>query len=326
MDNSDIRSQTRQPGFQLAVELLRRLGVKAEILSGILPQNRSDVQGLMTGSPDFNWANSGSSIRPGAICENFTSYGAIFDPNVGQTPLTVFLQNGAAGTSGTVAEPYAWQNKFPHAMIQVHYARGCSLAEAFYQSIYSPFQLLVVGDPLCQPWANIPQVEVSGVTAGDTLSGSVTLHASAKLPRSGAGTVDRFELFLDGVRLVTANADDPLVLDTTKSSDGYHELRIVGIENSSIESQGRVVLPVQFNNFGKTIEFSASPEKRVRAGGSIKALCQSAGRSRRGVLSLRPGEPRCKVQRLGRRSNHRHRTPRRRPRHLTGRGLRRQWF
>ncbi len=276
MDNSDIRTQVRRPGFQLAVELLRRLGVKAEIATGVLPQNRPDVQGLMTGVPDFNWASSGSSIRPGAICENFTSYGAIFDPNAGQTPLSVFLQNGAAGTSGTVAEPFAWQNKFPYPLVQVHYVRGCSLAEAFYQAVYAPFQLLIVGDPLCQPWANIPQVEVTGVAAGDTLSGKVTLLPTAKLPRSG-GTVDRFELYLDGVRLATTNTQEPFQLDTTKSSDGYHELRIVGIENSPIESRGRIILPVQFNNYGKTIQFSTSPEQRVRAGGSIKLSAKAEG-------------------------------------------------
>ncbi|HTQ40500.1 MAG TPA: hypothetical protein VMJ32_15855 [Pirellulales bacterium] len=275
MDNADIRSQTRKPAFQFAVDLLRRLGVKAEIMSGALPQNRPDVQGLMTGVSDFNWPASGSAIRPGAICENFTSFGGIFDANAGQTPLSVFLKYGAAASSGTVAEPFAFQNKFPYAMIQVHYARGCSLAEAFYQSVYAPYQLIIVGDPLCRPWANIPQVQVAGLAAGDVLSGVVTIRPTAKLPQPGA--VDRFELFLDGVRIDTTNADDPLKLDTTKSSDGYHELRIVGIENSAIESQGRLILPVQFNNYGKTITFETSPQQRVRAGGTIKLFAKAPG-------------------------------------------------
>jgi hypothetical protein len=275
MDNPDIRSQTRKPGFQMAEELLRRLGVKADILSGVLPQNRPDVQGLLTGSADFNWPASGSTIRAGAICENFTSFGAIFDPNATQTPLSVFLQNGAAGSSGTVAEPFAFQNKFPHAMIQVHYARGCTLAEAFYQSVYAPYQLLIVGDPLCRPWANIPQVEVTGVAAGDTLSDAVTFRPTAKLPRGG--TVDRFQLFVDGVRVATTNADDPLELNTKEYPDGNHELRIVGIEQSAIESQGRLILPVMFNNYGKTIQFNVSPEQRVRAGGTIKLSANAPG-------------------------------------------------
>jgi hypothetical protein len=277
MDNPDIRSQTRKPGFQLAVELLRRLGVKAEIMPGVLPQNRPDVQGLMTGAPEFNWSASGSTIRPGAICENFTSFGAVFDPNAGQTPLSVFLQNGAAGSSGTIVEPFAWQNKFPHPMLQVHYARGCSLAEAFYQSVYAPYQLLIVGDPLCQPWAKIPQVTVDGAAAGDTLSGSVTLRPSAKSPPDSNSQVDRFELYVDGQKTTTTNAEDPFELNTKIYPDGWHELRIVGIENSPIETQGRVIIPVQFNNYGKTIQFSVSPEKRVRAGGSVKLFAHAPG-------------------------------------------------
>ena len=61
-------------------------------------------------------------------------------------------------------EPYSIQAKFPHPGIHVHYCRGASLAEAFYQSVNAPYQLLVVGDPLCQPWATIPQV---AATRGD---------------------------------------------------------------------------------------------------------------------------------------------------------------
>ena len=80
----------------------------------------------------------------------------------GQTPLSEFLRYGAAGSSGTVTEPFAIAEKFPSPMIQVHYARGCTLAEAFYQSVHGPYQLLIVGDPLCRPWADIPQVSVAG--------------------------------------------------------------------------------------------------------------------------------------------------------------------
>ena len=82
-----------------------------------------------------------------------------------QTPLSEFLRYGAAGASGTVTEPYAIAEKFPHPMLQVHYARGCTLAEAFYQSVCGPYQLLIVGDPLCRPWANIPKVTVAGLPA-----------------------------------------------------------------------------------------------------------------------------------------------------------------
>ena len=77
----------------------------------------------------------------------------------GQTPLSEFLRYGAAGASGTVIEPYAIPEKFPSPQIHVHYARGCTLAEAYYQSVHGPAQFLIVGDPLCRPWATIPVVE-----------------------------------------------------------------------------------------------------------------------------------------------------------------------
>ena len=68
-------------------------------------------------------------------------------------PLTDLIRHGAAGASGTVAEPYAIAAKFPSPFIHVHYVRGASMVEAFYQSVSGPYQLLIVGDPLCRPWS-----------------------------------------------------------------------------------------------------------------------------------------------------------------------------
>jgi hypothetical protein len=255
--------------------------VDALIQQGGIPQNKADVQGLLCGISDFNWRESGSKILPGAICETLTSWAGNFDRGTGQTPLTEFLRYGAAAASGTVTEPYAIQNKFPYATIQLHYARGCSLAEAFYQSVYAPYQLLIVGDPLCRPWANIPEVTVNDAAtgdelkAGDVLKGTVALRPAAKLPRPGK--VDRFELFVDGLRTDVTNSDDPLQLDTRQYADGDHELRVVGIENSAIESQGRANIPVRFSNYGRTIKFTASPQRVVPAGSKITLSAEAAG-------------------------------------------------
>lgn len=275
MDTGDVhRSGPRRAGFDLAVALLKQLGVAAAIARGDIPQNRPDVQGLLTGVPDFNWGASGSVIRPGAICENLTSFGGDFDPHQLQTPLSVFLRFGAAGASGAVAEPFSIQNKFPYPLIQVHYARGCTLAEAFYQSVYAPYQLLIVGDPLCRPWANIPKVTVQGVESGGTLTGKATLRPSAQLAERG--TVDRFYLFVDGLLATVCSPDESLQFDTTRYSDGYHELRVVGVESSSIESQGRQIIPVHFNNYGKKMQFDASPHA-VRPGRALKLTASAPG-------------------------------------------------
>jgi hypothetical protein len=280
MTNSDVRAMTRNAVFPATVKALERLGVKAEIVSGILPSGRKDVAGLMTGTPEFNWRSSGSTIVPGAICENLTSFGGIFTASAEQTPLSEFLRQGAAGSSGTVIEPYSIPAKFPHASIQVHYARGASLAEAFYQSVHAPYQLLVVGDPLCQPWASIPEVEIvdaasATVLQPDTvLSGTVAIEPRATVP--AGGTVDRYELFIDGVRVMQCGAGEQLTFDTTRLADGHHELRVVAIESSSIETQGRCVVPVTFRNGDRTLTLDVEP-RRVRRSESVRITLAGRG-------------------------------------------------
>ena len=270
MTNGDVRTKTRSTVFPATVRTLESLGVKAEIVTGVLPSGKADVAGLMAGSPDFDWRASGSTIVPGAICENLTSFGAIFTPSAEQTPLSEFLRYGAAGSSGTIIEPFSIQAKFPHASIQVHYARGASLAEAFYQSVRSPYQLLVVGDPLCQPWASIPTVEL--VTAADskviapgaTLAGTVVLEPRATVP--GEGTIDRYELFVDGVRTADCGPGGRFPLDTAALSDGHHDVRVVAITSSPVETQGRCIVPVSFANHGRKLDLAVEPLRTSRSG------------------------------------------------------------
>lgn len=280
MSNSDIRTTTRSAAFPAVVKALEEAGVKATIEKGSLPRERTDVAGLMAGIASFDWPRSGSRILPGAICENLTSYGGIFTPSAGQTPLSAFIRAGAAGSSGTVVEPFAVQAKFPHAMIQVHYARGASLAEAFAQAVTSPYQLLVVGDPLCQPWARIPSVEV--VLAPDAapiephavVSGTLLLEPRATVPNDGMA--DRFELFVDGLRIATCGLGERLSLDTTALTDGHHELRVVAIDASPLETQGRWVQPVSFANHGHALSIEAEPH-RVDLKGSVRLTVKGAG-------------------------------------------------
>ncbi len=276
MRNGDVRSTTRQPGFQAAVAELNALGVDAEVLQGKIPLGRKAVLGLMAGTRSFDWPGSGSTILPGAICEHLTSFGGVLNRSSSQMPLTEFLRRGAAGASGTVIEPYSIQAKFPLPAIQVHYARGCSLAEAFYQSVSGPYQLLIVGDPLCRPWARIPTVHVQGVRPGQTVRGSLVLTPTATIAEPHA--IDRFELFVDGVRVSHCRAGNRLALATTRLADGYHELRIVAIESSPIGSQGRRIVPIVVNNRGQKLWFHVTPAGSVASTSTIavEASCADA--------------------------------------------------
>ncbi len=246
------------------------------VLNGPLPTNRRDVAGAMIGVATFDWRQTHSTILPGAICESLTSYAGVMSESGGQTPLTEFLRYGAAGSSGTVVEPLNPPEKFPTPQIHVHYARGCSLAEAYYQSIAGPAQMLVVGDPLCQPWARIPKVGAGGLQAGAKLSSTVTIEPTATFPDQSRA--HRFELFVDGHRAATALAGEKLAWDSRSEGDGYHELAVVAIEDTPIETQGRTIVPVTVDNVGRTVELTGA-SKTARWDEPLVVQVRSAGAS-----------------------------------------------
>ncbi|MCD4726753.1 MAG: hypothetical protein K8R46_03770, partial [Pirellulales bacterium] len=276
--NNDIRSKVRAPFFPTAVEQLAKLGVAAAIVEGNVPKNKRDAQGVMMGVAGFKWEASKSTILPGAICDHLTSTGGVMSSGASQTPLTEFLRHGAAGASGAVTEPYAILAKFPHPMMHVHYARGCTLAEAFYQSVFGPYQLLIVGDPLCRPWATIPEVKVRGVQPRATVRDRVTLIPHASI--AGSGKVNHFELFVDGRRRGRCEPGGELVVETNEMTDGYHELRIVAVAAGPIHTQGCLLLPITCANHGRRIEVSHTPRQTVRVGRSLTIRARSPGAKR----------------------------------------------
>lgn len=300
VQNGDVRSRTRDTAFPEVVEALHALGVKAEIIHGTMPQQKPDCQGVMLGTADFDWAKSGSTILPGAICDNLTSLGGVMTRSAGQTPLTEFLRYGAAAASGTVIEPFAIAEKFPLPTVHLHYARGCSLAESFYQSVYGPYQLLVVGDPLCRPWANIPRVSLAGWPGSEEVTGVLRLQASADFPRPGlpsplgGGTADHFEWFADGNFLGKSAPGETFSIDTTAWDDGYHELRVVAVEKGLIATTGRLVQPVWSANHGgrittelasDTLRLGETATVNVESPGAFAVIIRCQGR----ILARRAG-------------------------------------
>jgi hypothetical protein len=66
-------------------------------------------------------------------------------------------------------------------------------------------------------------------------------------------------------------------LDTTKLTDGYHELRVVGSRSDSIETQGRRVVPIVVDNQGATLKFKVSPAARVPISTKLKLSVHQSG-------------------------------------------------
>jgi len=244
----DVRSKTRLPNFADAVRALQKLGYKSEIVTTKVPNGKDDILGATVGVSTFNWKKSQSRILPGAICENLTSFGGKMDTKAKQTPLTEFIKNGAAGSSGTVVEPYAVQFKFPHPMIHVHYAKGATLAEAFYQSVQGPFQLLIVGDPLCQPFAKPPRFTLSGIRADQTVDGKVEITLEPKVEDS----ISHFEIFFDGQFRANLDVGRKLAFETKQITNGHHEFSIVAVANTPLETRSRKSISFWVATSGET--------------------------------------------------------------------------
>jgi uncharacterized protein (TIGR03790 family) len=159
------------------------------------PAGQTNLLGYQTGLAGFTV--SPATFVPGAIADSMTSFGGIiFGPN-GQTSLLAFINAGAAGSYGTVTEPYIDNQKFPDPQVYFYQARGFTLAECYYQSLADPYQGLILGEPLAAPFASTGSGQWLGVSSNAVLSSitSLSLHFTAANQEHPLRQVD---LFVDG--------------------------------------------------------------------------------------------------------------------------------
>ena len=275
VQNGTPRSTPRHDDFPQAIADLKLMGVHAELAGGRFVQNKQQIMGVTTGAPRLNIAGSGCRFLPGALADNLTSAGGNLvvrkTKAPPQTPVSEFLRFGCAGACGTVIEPLNFPEKFPSAWLHVHYARGCSLAEAFYLSIAGPYQQLIVGDPLCQPWAKKSEVVLEEIEAGQRLSGKVEITPTVK-----NGTASLYELYLNGQRKQECKPGNTFSLDTTKLADGYHELRVVATDQTPLETRSRWLGQVLVKNGLDALQLSVDPASLRNPGNNLKVTVSSS--------------------------------------------------
>jgi uncharacterized protein (TIGR03790 family) len=91
----------------------------------------------------------------GAIADHLTSAGGVLFGG-GQMSILRWLDAGATASYGTVVEPCAFPQKFPHPAVVIdRYTRGETLIEAYWKSVAWPGQGVFVGEPLAAPFAGL---------------------------------------------------------------------------------------------------------------------------------------------------------------------------
>jgi len=226
--SSDVRAQTRKPLVPAATLLLRDLGHKVLIDQETLPEGREALMGAMLGTPNYDWAGKRNKILPGGIVENLTSTSGVLHEANSQTAMTELIRAGAAGTSGTVYEPFALQFKFPTPLLHVYYASGCTLAEAYHLAVESPYQLLIIGDPLCRPYGD-DQNEAFSLTSVDD-EASTTIECRFWRGQQGMSRIRQLDLFLDGklVRSLPPTVQR-IRIGHEDLAPGHHEARVFAV-------------------------------------------------------------------------------------------------
>lgn len=91
---------------------------------------------------------------PGALADHLTSFGGRLDGGYGQMSILEWIASGATASYGTVSEPCAHPQKFPHPQVLLlTYLQGATAIEAYWKSVAWPQQGVFIGEPLAAPFA-----------------------------------------------------------------------------------------------------------------------------------------------------------------------------
>jgi uncharacterized protein (TIGR03790 family) len=124
-------------------------------------RDAEDVLYYFTGLIEVEYLDT-LQFPPGAVADHLTSTAGALT-NTQQMSILRWLEAGATGSYGTVAEPCSSTDKFPNVdMFMQRYFSGATLIDAYWQSVKKPGEGIFVGDPLAQPWATKAQLNGPG--------------------------------------------------------------------------------------------------------------------------------------------------------------------
>jgi uncharacterized protein (TIGR03790 family) len=152
VSTSDAARSVRTPLFPPAGSL-PRVGVEVHVEH---TQAIADVRRLLLYETGLARVDKLDTLRwmPGALADHLTSFGGVLDGSGGQMSALAWIASGATASYGTVSEPCAHPQKFPHPqLLLLNYLQGASAIEAYWKSVAWPQQGIFIGEPLAAPFA-----------------------------------------------------------------------------------------------------------------------------------------------------------------------------
>lgn len=193
--------------YAKVTDLLAVRSLDADVVNAPPPLNKGNgLMGYFSGgifSGLTKEAITSCAFRPGAIADlaqNSSAAANNFDESIPAIllPVSWFVRAGVSGVHGVVGE--AGLNTMPlvanaPALLD-HYTSGFSLAESFFAALPAlNWQNIILGDPLCSPYAQRPVVTIDQ-GMDQLLKDIAPLRITASAKVRGA-TISRVEVYLD---------------------------------------------------------------------------------------------------------------------------------
>jgi uncharacterized protein (TIGR03790 family) len=152
LDTTDRARSVRTALFPPAGRV-PRYGVELHVEAA---QSIQDVQRLLLYETGLATVDKLDTLHwvPGALADHLTSFGGVLVGETGQMSALAWIASGATASYGTVSEPCAHPQKFPHPQVLLmNYLQGASAIEAYWKSVAWPQQGVFIGEPLAAPFA-----------------------------------------------------------------------------------------------------------------------------------------------------------------------------
>jgi uncharacterized protein (TIGR03790 family) len=147
------RARSVRSGLFPPPGLMRRQGVEVHVENTQAIENVQRVLIYQTGLAKVPKLDTLKWV-PGALADHLTSFGGVLDSANGQMSILDWISSGATASYGTVSEPCAHPQKFPHPQVLLlNYLQGATAIEAYWRSVAWPQQGVFIGEPLAAPFA-----------------------------------------------------------------------------------------------------------------------------------------------------------------------------